>query len=403
MPPPSPIRVCLPILYYPPEFGGHGIQIQRNLPLLEERGIRVTVLAQHLPDGLREDDSRVARELSRYSEPLAAFRKVVQLRRFFRRHRREFDLVHTVLTGWELMLNVPYLRSLGLPIVYEMILGNEPSAMRRTRAGRLKVHLMRDVDAWIGLSRTFLPRVRAAGIPEERFRVVYGGVDTDRYRPRPDAERAALRNRLDIPSHARVVLSAGSIIRRKGMDRAVEAWAALGPEAGRDLLVLAGPDGSGGSFAPDEAAFVAQLRERIERPDLAGTVRLTGRVSNLEEYMAAADVFLFLSRKEGLGYVTIEAMSSGLPAVVSPMDGIGPELVQEGRTGHVAPEPDDAAAVADVLRKVLGDPDMRARFGEAGRERVLERFSMEARTDALETLYRELLDARKGESSSRAR
>lgn len=389
------IRVCFPILYYPPEFSGHGIQVQRSLTQLEKRGIEVTFLAHRLPAHLRgrEDEPRVERVLANPSEPLAAMRKVAQLRRYFARNRGRFDLVHTVLTGWELFLNLGYLRSLGLPIVYEMILlgGNEPVSMSETRGGALKLRCLRHVDAWIGLSQTFLPAIRRAGIPTDRFRVVHGGVDIDRFRPRTPQERSDLRRRLGIPEHARVAISAGSVIHRKGMDRVVNAWSALRPEAGRDLLLLVGPNGVEDRLKPADVAFSAELQKQFERPHLAGTARMTGRVDNLDEYLAAADLFVFLSRREGLGYVTIEAMACGLPCIVSPMDGIGPELVVEGKTGFVAEDPDDAEGVARLISRATGSGPARAALARSARERAVQRFSMEARAEALEALYRSLI------------
>jgi len=393
---PKQIRVCFPILYYPPEFSGHGILMERSLAHLEKRGIEMTFLCHRLPDHFRgqDRDPRVERVLANPAEPWAGVRKVAEFRRYFARHRRRFDLVHTVLTGWELFLNLAYLRSLGLPVVYEMILlgGNEPASMAKTRGGALKLrNLRRHVTTWTGVSGAFLPSIREAGIPTDRFRVLYGSVDTDHFRPRTAEERNALRRRLGIPDTARVVLTAGSIIRRKGMDRVVDAWAALGPEPGRDLLLLVGPDSAKDRLKPADLAFAEQLRKRLEAADLAGTARFTGRVDNLDEYMAAADLFVFLSRREGMGLVTIEAMASALPCIVSPLDGIGPELVAEGETGHVVDDPDNAAEVARLIVSAARPSPTGVAMARAARERAVRLFSMEARADALEALYRSLV------------
>ena len=387
------IRVCFPILYYPPEFGGHGIQLQRSLTRLKKRGVDVTVLSHRLPEHLRGNraEPRVERALANPSESLATIRKIFEFRRFFARHRERFDLVHTVLAGWELILNIDFLHALGLPIVYEMILRNEPARMSETRGGALKLRQLRKIDRWIGLSRTFLPAIQRAGIPSDHFQVVYGGVDADRFRPRGEQDRLSLRRHLGIPEHARVVLSAGSIIHRKGMDRVVKAWAALRPERGRDLLLLVGPDRAEDGLRSADVDFVEELRTRLEGPALAGTVRVTGRVENLDSYMAAADAFVFLSRREGMGYVTIEAMASGLPCIVSPMDGIGRELVGEKEAGHVVDDPDDAEAVAELVRLATEPGSAPTALSRSARSRAVERFSMDARADQLAALYRSLL------------
>jgi glycosyltransferase involved in cell wall biosynthesis len=251
----------------------------------------------------------------------------------------------------------------------------------RTRFGRLKVHQMRrNVGCWIGLSGVFRPRLEREGIPPERFRVIPGGVDMSGFRPRGEAERRALRRALDLPE-GRVAISAGTIMHRKGMDRVLAAWARLNPRAGRDLLVLIGPDWW-------EPAYVEEIQRRSAEPGLKGTVRLPGLVDNVGDYMGAADVFVLLSRKEGLGYVTLEAMASGLPCVISPLDGIADELIEEGRTGHVAREPDDADAVGALLDGLLRDPARRERMGAEARREAERRFSHEARAAALRAAYR---------------
>lgn len=387
------IRACIAILHYPPEFGGHGVQIQRSLPYLEREGIDATILTQRLegPAGATTGDPRVARVLSRHRSRLDVVRRVLEMRRFLRHNRARIDVFHSVLQGWELLGNLGYARRLGLPTVYEMIIldGDDPAAIGRSRAGGLKLRLMKDVDAWLGLSEVFRSRVRVAGIPEDRFLAVPGGVETARYRVRDPAERRVLRGRLGLPEEARIAVSVGAVIRRKGMDRLLAAWRALGPREGRDLLLIVGPDSAADRVDP---AFVEGIRREAEGPELKGTVRLVGRVDNVEEYLGASDVFVFLSRKEGLGYVTLEAMASGLPCIVSPLDGISAGIVEEGRTGHIVEDADDAAAVAPRIQALLGDPERRAAFGRAGRRVVEERFSMEVRARALRRLYEDLLE-----------
>jgi glycosyltransferase involved in cell wall biosynthesis len=250
---------------------------------------------------------------------------------------------------------------------------------------------MRHVDAWVGISDAFRERVVAEGIPESHFHRIYGSVDVERYRPLPAAERGPLRRRLGIPEDARVAVSVGSIIPRKGMDRVMAAWEKARPQAGRDLLLLVGPTEPNEGIPADLLPFVAELRARAEAPSLAGTVRFTGGVDDVHAWLAAADAFVFLSRQEGMGYVIVEAMACGLPCLVSPLDGIGRELVDEGVTGHVAADPDDAAAIGARLRAWLDDLPGLVPLGCQARRMAESRFSMAARAEALAALYRELV------------
>jgi glycosyltransferase involved in cell wall biosynthesis len=85
--------------------------------------------------------------------------------------------------------------------------------------------------------------------------------------------------------------------------------------------------------------------------------------------------------------VILEAMAAGRPSVVSELDGIGRELIEEGVTGHVVPDADDATAVAAVLSDVLADRGRAKAMGVAARESAEGRFSMERRIERLLEVY----------------
>lgn len=390
------LRPCILVGRYPPDFAGHGIQLQRLLPHLRAAGVDPTVVAYRPPDDSPfevKDAAPVHRTLARGDDWRARMRRVVQLRRHLRRHASAYDLVHSARLGWELWLNLPYCKRLGLPVVFEMVLigGDDPLTVRGYPLGGLKLWLMRHVDAWVGISDAFRSRVVQAGVPEERFHRIYGSVDVERYRPAPSEEARDLRRELGIPLDARVAISIGSVIPRKGMDRVLAAWEASGPRPGRDLLLIVGPTEPNEGIPPALRGHVEELRSRAESPVLAGTVRFTGGVDDVHRWLAASDLFVFLSRQEGMGYVIVEAMACGLPCIVSPLDGIGRELVDEGVTGHVTPDPDDARVVGARLRAWLDDPGRLAELGAAARRTAEERFSMQARAEALASLYRSLV------------
>jgi glycosyltransferase involved in cell wall biosynthesis len=92
------------------------------------------------------------------------------------------------------------------------------------------------------------------------------------------------------------------------------------------------------------------------------------------------------SRREGFGVACLEAMAHARPVVATDVGGLR-DLVVDGETGLVVP-PRDPAALRDALERLLGDRELRRRFGAAGRERARERFSWDAVTDATLDVYR---------------
>lgn len=394
-----PLRVCLLAGRYPPDFTGWGIQIERLLPHLARRGVEVRVITRRPAPGVAwtsRDTGRVERILAAPGERLARLRGVTRLRAHLRRHRGAYDVVHGALADWEFYASLPLLARLGVPALHEMVLlgADDPVAIAAERGGRLKLRWLRGVGLWVGISEAFRSRVEAAGIPAERFRCIHPGIEVDRYRPaRPD-ERRALREQLGIPPEARVVSSMGALLPRKGMDRLLRAWARCAPERGRDLLVLVGPATEQEGLRPWYLPHVRELEALAASPALAGTVRLVGRVDDPERWLAASDVFALLSRSEGFGIVIAEAMGCGLPCLVSPLEGIGREIVSEGQTGFVIDEPDDPEAVAARLRPLLADAEVRRKLGAEAARDAHARFSLAARAAKLERAYRELADGR---------
>ena len=193
---------------------------------------------------------------------------------------------------------------------------------------------------------------RAAG-RELPITVVPPGVDTDRFRPLDDAERAAARRRFGLPVDAQLVLGVSRLVPRKGFDTAIRAVARLA--ATHPDLVLA----ISGRGRDDE-------RLRRLATEVGAPVRFLGRVDNdaLPDLYACADVFTMLCRnrwggleQEGFGIVFVEAAACGVPQVAGDSGGAA-DAVVDGITGLVVRRPDD------VRRRRRGDrPPARRRPG----------------------------------------
>ena len=221
--------------------------------------------------------------------------------------------------------------------------------------------------------------VRSAGVPAEKVRVVYAGVDVSRFDP-ARADGARVRREWNVPPGKKLLLQVGARD-WKGWRDVVAAGAILAPRI-PDLAVaiVACKD-------EEEKEIVRALaRER----GIGDRVLAAGFRSDMPDVLAAADVVADLSY-EGLGITgTIrEAMALGKPVVASAAGG-NPELVEDGVSGILVP-PRDPEALASAVEGLLGDPNLAASLGRAGRERVLAGFSTEVRLDRIEALYREVL------------
>lgn len=210
--------------------------------------------------------------------------------------------------------------------------------------------LATDVMREVGVRRT--PPVAAIDL----------GTDPQQFRPERDTR--SLRRKLGVGDDP-LVLTVARLVPHKGQDVAMQAIAALGAAHGRVHYVVVGEGHDG-----------ARLHALAASLGLADRVHLTGALSDAEiaEAYATADVYVGLSRvdsainAEGFGISFVEAGASGTPSIAGDSGGVR-SAVRDGETGFVVP-PSDVAAVSGVLRRLLDDPALRARMGNAGRRAV---------------------------------
>ena len=177
--------------------------------------------------------------------------------------------------------------------------------------------------------------------------------------------------------------------RQKGLQHLLRA--ALQVDPAYQLVVCAGaPD------TPELAAEVGELADRV-RTQRGGLVWIEGILPRLQviHLLSAATVFVCPSIYEPFGLVNLEAMACETAVVASRVGGI-PEIVVDGQTGLLVDLDESApaafeAGLADGIAGLLAEPERAARMGEAGRRRVLDRFSWPTIADRTVELYQSLL------------
>jgi glycosyltransferase involved in cell wall biosynthesis len=239
--------------------------------------------------------------------------------------------------------------------------------------------LLRRADAFVAVSSRILDEHRAAGIPVDRIAWIPHGVDTERYRPAEPEERRALRARLGLPEAARIVIFTGRLLRGKGVDVLIDAFAQVsGHDALAHLLVV-------GSGEGQALSVENEIRSRVRTAGLDGRITFTGRVDNVDDHLRAADVFAFPSFFEALPLSVIEAASCGLACVATPVGGIV-DVLDDGRSG-IFVATGDIPGLAAALAGLLADPERRKTLGAAAREAVERRFDFSASVERYRALF----------------
>ena len=219
----------------------------------------------------------------------------------------------------------------------------------------------------------------AAGTTNKIERRIVGDGDAGRFEVPQD--NAAFRTRWNLEGHA-VILSAGRLVRRKGVDRFIrECLPAVVERVPRAKLLVAGGNPTGALAHSDDV--LASVERATRETGLQDHVVVTGRLTD-DEMVAAfqsSDVFLLPvipepGDMEGFGIVLLEAGAAGLPVVATAAGGIV-DAVRDGETGVLIP-PLDYARMASALVEFLSDEAKRVAFGERGRQRAKNEFGWEA-------------------------
>lgn len=181
------------------------------------------------------------------------------------------------------------------------------------------------------------------GAATEKIEVVGNGVDIARFHP---VERDEARRKYGLPVDARVLVSVGALVERKGMHRVIDCLPALiERHPGLHYLIVGG--------ASPEGDNRAELAAQVARLGLADRVRFSGALppDELKWALSAADVFVLATRNEGWANVFLEAMACGLPVVTTDVGG-NAEVVCRDELGSIVPF-GDAAALQQALDNAL--------------------------------------------------
>lgn len=407
------VQVCFVSRRFYPLYGGPVLRFQRYAPGLALRGVKMSVFTQAItpkllaergtlssPNGSSEPQGDDSREWPLFEivdglpirrtklpggwrQQPAFFRRVAQ---HCEKRRREIDVLHfNSLDKWAIPW-VRKIRRLGIPTVYTATLLGQfsPNPIRRALQRfdrRLPVNVVdRVVVSSGGMSRD-LERMGVS----TRIEVIPNGVDLRRFRPIEDeTKKARLRYVLGLKPDWEVVVAIGPIVPRKGVDSLVDAFARICRENPNAHLVLVGPRHDLSGLAPP--GFHDQLQQLI--CDAQDRVHFTGPVSNVEDYLRAADLFVFPSHREGMPNVVSEAMACGIPIIMTPFLGLPEEFGSPGR--HYVLSTWEPEALASEIQRLLGSAELRRNLGQEGRHWVEQKLDVNRSLDRYTSLYFEL-------------
>jgi len=381
---------------YAPETSGASLQCRNLIRALRDRAdftVLTTSTDPALPWNSIVDDTQVRRvTVDPNSHSSKAF-AIERMASSFLELASGIDIVHLHGVSQKSMLVIALAKLLGKTIVIKLTsFGHDDPASIRAK-GALTWAAYRQADRFIGVTPRFAEGFDATGLEESRFVFIPNGVDLDRFKPSSVGVRAEFQNQLRIPTGDPVILFVGSFSPEKNPDVLFEAWLSLFERGVRSTLVLVGA--TQGPYYEIDAGIADRIKSKVAKRGVGESVVFVEAADNIEHYFRAADVFALPTAREGLPNVLLEAMASGVPPVITRLEGVTDWIVTPGVTGELVAVV-DSKDFADAIEGLLASPERREAMGAAARAHVAAHFSLGATAQQTLDLYQELL---KGHSS----
>ena len=371
---------------YRPLVGGYERAAERLSICLAGKGHSITVVTERRNSSWPAHENFDGVEIKRlwcfYKPRLHTLTTLLSIAAFLLRHGRNFHIWHLHQYGPQAVVVIALSKLLRRRVVLKLTSsgqGGIGNAVRSLAFPKIAAYLLRKVDSVAALTRETLDEALKFGMHPSRVVVLGNGVDLHLYRPRGDAERKRLRDKLGIRADG-LILFVGRLSAEKNPDGLLRAWElalAKLPPGWKLALVGDGP------MSGEVAAQVAAKR-------LSSSVIPAGHQNNVDLWMGAADVHVLPSHHEGLSNTMLEAMATGLPIVSTRVSG-SKEMLEETGAGFVVGlgREDD---LANALVRLACDEALRERMGSAGRRVIENAFSLDYVASRYEQAYRDLIE-----------
>jgi glycosyltransferase involved in cell wall biosynthesis len=392
----GPIRILRVIARL--NVGGPALHVSYLTRYLAERGYETTLVAGSVGEG-EGSMEYVAHELGveplfipelqREIAPYVDAASILKLRDIIRELRPHVLHTHTAKAGAVGRTAAALAGGARPPVVahtfHGHVLRGYFSPARTRIFSAVERQLARKTDALIAVSPQVRDDLVQLGVaPAGRISVIRLGLDLEHRVAAAPGSRAAVRSDLGLEPNRFVVAWLGRMTEIKRADDLLRSFALLRSRGVDAALILVG-----------DGPLRVPLEELAVQLGVERDCRFVGYRADVGPLYAAADVVALTSANEGTPVSVIEAQAAALPAVSTDVGGVR-DVVLDGKTGFLAPA-GDVSGICDRLEELATDPETRRRLGAAGRERVMERYSVPRLIDDIDSLYRTLLGVERPE------
>ena len=244
---------------------------------------------------------------------------------------------------------------------------------------RLRNRILRQADGFVAISSEIVRELEDSGVAPAKIFRIPNSVDTELFQPISEDGKASLRNKLDLPLNHIIVTYTGRLVSYKGLPLLVQVWQQFSQQVDNVQLLLVGEGGL------DIHNCESELRAYVDTHGLQNSVKFTGPVQTVHEYLQVSDIFVFPTESEAFGISLIEAMACGLPVIASNVGGIQDILID--RTNGTAVEPGNFDQLLSALKQLADSPEKRRDLGTAARLNVTALYGSDVITEEYARLF----------------
>ncbi|UCF06473.1 MAG: glycosyltransferase [bacterium] len=372
------LRVC--ILLPKLQIGGAEVQVLHLVKNLDRSRFEVSLCCLQRGEGEMEREAEAAVSSLTWIDFRWRYFPVsfIRLVRYLRRGR--FDILHAHLALADSLGRIAG-RLAGVPVLLTTEHGKH---LWKGRPHLLLERMLLGItDKRICVSRDIYEIRRSReGTPDEKLEYIPNAVDTADFE-RPGRGRASIMAEFGWDPADPLVVSIGRLVSAKDYPILVDALHLVQRRFADVRALIVGE----GDCRP-------QIAARIGLHELEGAVKLTGSRRDTRDLLAAADLFVLSSVREGLPVSLLEAMASRKAIVATAVGGI-PDAVTDGKNGILVP-PGSPEALAGAIETLLEDADARRTLGRAAEDEVEHRFSIRITADRIGEIYRDLYRRKRG-------
>ncbi len=382
------LRVVMISQGYFPLVGGAERQVTAVSQQLVRRGVEVDVITRRFP-GLMPSETISGVTVHRLPAPqpkaLASLSFTLSTLPLIRRLKPDVLHAHELLSPTTTAVAAGQLFK--IPVVATIHGGGEISRLKQKAFGKTRLQIFRSrVSRFITIDRDIDEQLALLGVPQQLRTWIPNGVDIEHFCPANAAQKAQIKADLHLPEGP-VVVFTGRLVSLKRVDQLISAWARVYQSFpnGTLLIIGTGPEES----ALKRTAYPAQTASLDAVDDCGTGIRFIGEVQDVVHYLQAADLFVFPSSREGLSVSLLEAMACGLAVIATDVGG-NVDLIRHQQTGWLVPGNNTIELfihLAEAMRILLLDQPLRMRLAQAGREHIVQSYSLAGVAKSLQELY----------------